>query len=65
MNAKLNSSNAVGAVANEAATAVSSFTGLFHSKAKSAKPANGGIPITVTGTTSNPSIHASVGAMFK
>lgn len=65
MNAKLSSSNAVGAVANSAATAVSSFTGLFHSKAKAAKPATGGIPITVTGTTSNPSIHASVGAMFK
>lgn len=63
--AKLNSSNAVGAVANQAVNAVGIVGGLFKSRGKSAKPSNSGIPISVTGTTSNPTIRANVGAMFK
>jgi AsmA protein len=63
--AKLNSTNAVGAVANQAANAMGIVGGLFKSKGKSVKPSNNGIPISVTGTTSNPTIRANVGAMFK
>ncbi|MDR3742039.1 MAG: AsmA family protein [Terracidiphilus sp.] len=65
LNAKLNSTNAVGSVANQALNTVSSFTSLFHPKAKSANPSNNGIPLSVTGTTSNPTIRANVGAIFK
>ncbi|HLY43448.1 MAG TPA: hypothetical protein VKR52_19705 [Terracidiphilus sp.] len=40
--------------------------GLMHGKAKpAAAPAKHGIPITVTGTASNPSIHAHIGAALK
>lgn len=66
MIANLNSSNAVGAVANQAANAVHGIVGSFlHPKAKASAPANNGIPITVTGTTSNPTIRANVVSMFK
>jgi AsmA protein len=66
LNAKLNNSNAVGAVANQALNTVSTISGFFHSKGKAIKPAtNNGVPLTVTGTTSNPSIKANLGAMFK
>lgn len=70
MLATLTSSNAVGAVTNQAMNAVGSVGGLvggfLHGKAKPA-PAktNRGIPITVTGTASAPSIHASLGAILK
>jgi AsmA protein len=65
LNAKLNNSNAVGAVANQALNTVGSITSLFHSKGKSTTPTNKGVPLTVTGTTSNPTIRANVGAIFK
>jgi len=67
MVATLSSSNAVGAVANQAADAVSGLVGGFlHPKAKpAATSTNRGIPLTITGTASNPSIHANVAAMFK
>lgn len=70
MLANLTSSNAVGAVANGAMTAVGNVGGLvggfMHGKAKPAPtPAKRGIPIAVTGTASAPSIHASLGAILK
>lgn len=66
LNAKLTSSNAVGAVTGTAVKAVGVVGGLIHSKGKSVKSTtSNGVPITVTGTTSNPSIHANVGAIFK
>lgn len=66
LNAKLNNSNAVGAVANQAVNAVGIVGGLFHSKGKSVKSTtSNGVPISVTGTTSNPSIRANLGALFK
>jgi len=70
MVANLNSSNAVGAVANGAVTAVGSVGGLvgglMHGKAKpAAAPTKRGIPITITGTASSPSIRAHLGAMLK
>jgi AsmA protein len=67
MVATLSSSNAVGAVTNQAVNAVSGIVGGFlHSSNKpAAKPANKGIPITITGTASNPSIHANVLSVFK
>jgi AsmA protein len=70
--ATLNSNNAVGALTNQVMnTAVNQVSGIIggflHPKATAAAPAktNRGIPLTVTGTTSSPIIHANVKAMFK
>jgi AsmA protein len=58
--AKLNSSGAVGGAAGGAMTAVSGVAGNFlHTTASN------GIPLSITGTTTNPSIRANVGAMLK
>lgn len=66
MVAKFNSSTGVGAVANQAINAVSGFVGSFlHPKTKSAPTGNAGIPLTITGTASSPSIRANLGAMLK
>jgi AsmA protein len=66
MVATLNSSNAVGAVANVAATAVGGIVGGFlHPKAKPASTTSHGIPLTITGAASNPTIRANVGAMLR
>ena len=66
LDAKLNSSNAVGAVANSAVNAVSGLVGGFlHPKATPAPASNRGIPLTITGTASNPSIHANIGQMLR
>jgi AsmA protein len=66
MVATLSSSNAVGAVANQGASAMSVVGGLLHPAAKpAATNANQGIPLTITGTASSPSIRANLGAMFK
>ncbi len=64
--AKLNSSNAVGAVANTAANAVGGVVGsLLHPKTKPTLASSRGIPVTITGTSANPSIKANIGAMLK
>jgi AsmA protein len=67
MVATLNSSNVVGAIANTAANTVSGFVGSFlHPGAKPTTATTPhGIPLTITGTATNPSIKANVGAMFK
>lgn len=66
LNAKLNSSNAVGAVANTAVNAVGGIVGgLLHPKTKPTATASRGIPVTITGTAANPSIKANIGAMLK
>lgn len=66
LNAKLNSSNAVGAAANTAMNAVSGIVGGFlHPNAKSAPSTNRGIPLTITGTASSPSIRANIGQMLR
>jgi AsmA protein len=72
MVATLSSNNAVGALANQAVnTAVNQVQGIIggflHPNAKpaAASNANHGIPLTVTGTTTNPVIRANVRAMFK
>ncbi|HUN83669.1 MAG TPA: AsmA family protein [Terracidiphilus sp.] len=70
MLANLASSNAVGAVANGAIKAVGTVggfaSGFMHGKVKpAAAPASRGIPITVTGTASAPSVHANVGAILR
>ncbi len=58
--AKLSSSSGVGALANQAANSVGGFLGGFLHKT-----VNSGVPLTITGTSSNPSIHANLGAMLK
>lgn len=58
--AKFNGSSTVGAVAN---TGVNAIGGLLGNRSNGS--ANNGIPLTITGTTSNPSIHANVGTMLK
>ena len=66
LTAKLNSSNAVGAVTNQAMNAVGGIVGSFlHPNAKPAPAGNRGIPLTITGTAANPSIKANIGAMLK
>lgn len=76
MVATLTSSNAVGAVANQAINAVSSVTGnvsgliggFMHPKQQqqaAAPKGNKGIPITITGTAANPSIRANLVSMLK
>jgi AsmA protein len=66
LTAKLNSSNAVGAVANTAVNAVSGIVGGFlHPNAKPAPTSNRGIPLTITGTAASPSIRANIGAMLR
>jgi AsmA protein len=58
--AKLNNATPVGAVVNSGMNMISGFLGGGSSTAS-----NNGIPLTITGTASNPSIHANIGAMFK
>jgi len=66
MTATLSSNNAVGAVANQAMNAVGGLVGGFlHPKAKPAANTNRGIPLTITGTASNPTIRANVMGMLK
>jgi AsmA protein len=66
LNAKLNSSNAVGAVANTAANAIGGLVGGFlHPKTKPTSDSNRGIPLTITGTATNPSIHANIGQLLR
>ena len=73
MVATLSSNNAVGALANQAVNTARSevqgiIGGFLHPNAKPATTtsnANGGIPLTITGTTTNPSIRANIRSMFK
>lgn len=66
LNAKLNSSNVVGAAANSAMNAVGGLVGGFlHSKAKPAPTTNRGIPLTITGTATSPTIRANIGQMLR
>jgi len=58
--AKLNSSTPVGSVVNSGLNAVGTLLGNRSNNA-----ANNGIPLTITGTTSNPSIRANIGSMLK
>ena len=58
--AKLNNATPVGAVVNTSLNMVGSLFGGGSSTA-----ANNGIPLTINGTTSNPSIHANLGSMLK
>jgi len=60
LTAKFSSSSAVGAVANGGLNAIGAVIGGGNTKM-----ADKGIPMTITGTASNPSIHAQVGAMLK
>lgn len=60
LTAKLNSNSTVGGLANTATSAIGGMAGNFlHSSATN------GVPLTVTGTTSNPVIRADVGSMVR
>ena len=67
MVATLSSNNAVGSLANQAMNSVSNMIGGFlHPNAKPAASNTArGIPLTITGTASNPSIRANVRALLK
>ncbi|WP_348260742.1 AsmA family protein [Telmatobacter sp. DSM 110680] len=66
LTATLNSSNAVGAVANTAVNAVGGLVGSFLHPGAKPKPASShGIPLTITGTATNPTIKANIGAMLR
>ncbi len=63
LNAKIAALSAVGGVVNNGVSAVG---GLFGMNSKpTSKSDSGGIPLTITGTASNPSIHAEMGKIFK
>lgn len=65
LSARLNNSNAVGALANQAVEKVSGIVGSFlHPNAKPS-PGARAIPLTITGTATNPAIRANVGAMLR
>jgi AsmA protein len=66
LTAKLNNSNAVGALANTAVNAVGGLVGSFlHPNKKGAPLAGRGIPLTITGSAENPSIRANIGALLR
>ena len=66
LNAKLNSSNVVGAAANSAMNAVGGLvSGFLHQKPKPAATSSRGIPLTITGSASNPTIRANIGQMLR
>jgi AsmA protein len=66
MVATLNNSNVMGAVTNQAMNAVGGIVGGFlHPKAKPAAAANRGIPLSITGTATSPTIRANIGSMLK
>jgi len=58
--AKLNNATPVGAVVNTGMNVIGGLLGGGSSTAS-----NNGIPLTITGTASNPSIHANFGSMLK
>jgi AsmA protein len=58
--AKFNNSSAAGSLVNSGLNALGSLLGN-----RSGNAANNGIPLTITGTTSSPSIRANVGAFLK
>jgi AsmA protein len=58
LNAKIAALSAVGGVVNNA-------VGGLLGKSSQSQPNSGGIPLTITGTASNPSIHAQMGKMLK
>jgi AsmA protein len=64
MLAKLNSSGSMGGAITNAASSIGGIAGSFLHAATNTASTNG-IPLTITGTSSNPSIRANVGAMVK
>lgn len=66
LTAKVNNSTAAGSLANQAVNTVGGLVGgLLNPNAKATPIANRGIPLTITGTSSSPSIRANVGAMLR
>lgn len=66
LTAKFNNSSAVGSLANKAVNTVGGLVdGLLKPTEKRTPLSNRGIPLTITGTASNPSIRANVGAMLR
>jgi AsmA protein len=64
--AKFTATTGVGALATQAQTALGSFLGGFSPlKSRAANITNNGIPLTVTGTASDPHIRANLKAMLK
>jgi AsmA protein len=64
--AKFNPNTGVGALANQAQTAIGNLLGGFAPlKSRVTAIANNGIPLTITGTASSPTIRANLKAMLK
>ena len=62
--AKLSATSGIGSAVNQAANSVGGFLGkALQFTAHTAS--SSGIPITITGTTTNPSIHANLAAMLR
>lgn len=66
LTAKFNPNTGVGAIASQAQTAVGNLLGGFAPlKSRVTSIANSGIPLTITGTASSPTIRANLRAMLK
>lgn len=66
LTAKLNASNPVGAIANGAVNAVGGIVGgILHPGAKPTSTGQRSIPITITGTATNPTIRENIGAILR
>lgn len=64
--AKFSPASGVGAIAGQAVNQVTNLVGSFlHPKRAPASNTNAGIPLTITGTTSNPTIRADLRALLK
>lgn len=64
LNAKLSASSGVGQLATKASKQVGGFLGSLLQGAVN-KSQTSGVPLTITGTSTNPSIRANVGAMLR
>ena len=66
LSAKFNPNTGVGAIASQAQTAIGGLLGSFAPlKSKVSSIGSGGIPLTITGTASDPHIRANLKAMLK
>jgi AsmA protein len=66
LSAKFTATTGVGAIATQAQNVVSGLLGRFNPlKSQSSSTANNGIPLTITGTSSDPHIRANLKAMLR
>jgi AsmA protein len=65
LNARIAALSALGGALGSGAGSIGGLLGIGSNSTSSSQSNSGGIPLTVTGTASNPSIHANVGKILK